>query len=368
MVKDGDILPRYNGGCDKPAVQEGGVPVKIVSLDVHTEASQLLAVNEDGEIVLEMKLATEAELLRTVIGGIPGPKRVVFEEGPLSGMLMDALADVADEVISCDPTQNPTIARDENSNDERDTAHLATLAHLGQVHPVYVPPEPYRTWRSLLIHDRRLERWTTSTKNAIKALCRRQGIRYRGQGIYEPEGRIRVVGEMKGGLLRWQVQSLYRQLDLFERERERVQGRLRREMRSRSLVARLCTVPGVGFLTAATLWAWIVDPGRFKSRNALSAYAGLGLGQGATAWKPIGRAKASKRGQRQLKRILILAANTASRSHSALGRRYQVHRDLGWEHSKAIRDLARTLLRTLCALWKMHQEYDDEQVTVPDGA
>jgi transposase len=341
--------------------------MKIVSLDVHTEASQLLAVNEDGEVVLEMKLATEPELLRTVIAGIPGPKRVVFEEGPLSGMLMDALSEVADEVISCDPTQNPTIARDENSNDERDAAHLATLAQLGQVHPVYVPPEPYRTWRSLLVHDRRLERWTASTKNAIKALCRRQGIRYRGQRIYEAAGRGWVAGEIESTLLRWQVGSQYRQLDLFQQERQRLLARLRREMKPRPVVSRLCTVPGVGFLTAATLLAWVVDPGRFKSRSALSAYAGLGLGQGVTAWKPIGRAKASKRGQRQLKRILFLAAHAASRSHSALGRRYQAHRDAGWEQSKAIRDLARTLLRTVCALWKTHKEYDDEQVTVPAG-
>ena len=41
--------------------------MKIVSLDVHSEASQLVAMSEEGEIILEMKVATDMALLRRVI-------------------------------------------------------------------------------------------------------------------------------------------------------------------------------------------------------------------------------------------------------------------------------------------------------------
>ena len=131
--------------------------MKIVSLDVHSEASQLVAVSEEGEIFLEMKVATDMALLRQIIRGIPGRKRVVFEEGPLSGRLTDALRDVADDVVSCDPSQNALIALAENGNDERDARGLVLLARTNALRPVFVPPEPYRTLRSLLGHDRNLQ-------------------------------------------------------------------------------------------------------------------------------------------------------------------------------------------------------------------
>jgi hypothetical protein len=38
-----------------------GNPVKTVSLDVHAEASQLCVLDEDGEVLLEMQVATRAE-------------------------------------------------------------------------------------------------------------------------------------------------------------------------------------------------------------------------------------------------------------------------------------------------------------------
>jgi len=340
-------------------------PVKTVSLDVHAEASQLVAVSAEGEILLEMKVPTEAEGLRQVISGIPGPKRVVFEEGPLSGMLCDALKGLAEEIISCDPTQNALIARAEDSNDPRDARRLATLSRMDAIRPVYVPQEPYRSLRSVLVHDRRLQAWITSVKNRIKGLCRRAGIGYRGVAVYGRPGRADVLAEMPSAGLRWQMQSLYRQLDLLRRERVGAHRVLDRMTKKTSVVGLLQTIPGVGPITARTLVGWIVAPDRFRSRNAVNAYAGLGLGQGWTNWQPVGRARASKRGNREVKRVLFLAAEAATKSDSALARRYAAHLEGGWDASKAKRDLARRLLWMACAMWRTGKTYDDTRVAVP---
>lgn len=339
--------------------------MKIVSLDVHSEASQLVAVSEEGEIFLEMKVATDMAVLRQIISGIPGRKRVVFEEGPLSGRLTDALRDVADDVVSCDPSQNALIARAENGNDQRDARGLALLARTNALRPVFVPPEPYRTLRSLMGHDRNLQQGITRAKNRIKALCRRVGIRYRGKGVYSAASRPDVLGQISEAGLRWQMNSLYRELDLLRRERYGVRRTVKGMARQLKVIDRLQSAPGAGPITARTVVAWVVDPGRFRSRKALSSYAGLGLGQGWTNWKPTGPAKASKRGQRELKRVLFLAANAAVKGKNALARRYQARRDAGWEHSKAIRDTARTLLYTLVKMWKTGEDYDDNRVSVP---
>ena len=49
--------------CSWLSGTNGGHPVKIVSLDVHKNASQLAAVSEAGEVLLEMKVATAREAL-----------------------------------------------------------------------------------------------------------------------------------------------------------------------------------------------------------------------------------------------------------------------------------------------------------------
>ena len=340
--------------------------MKTVSLDVHTEASQLTVVSAEGEVLLEMKVATNAEELRRVVGAIAGPKRVVFEEGPLSAMLHEALAPLAEEVISCDPSHNALIALAEDSNDERDARRLATLARLGAVRPVYAPDASHRRLRSLLRHDRSLGESMTGTKNRIKALARRQGLRCRGASVYQSAGRAEALGRLSDAAARWQMQSLYRQLDALRRERVGAHRVIEKAGRPfRALLSRLTTIPGVGPVTARTLVAWLADPGRFRSWQALNAYAGLGLGQGWTNWQPTGRARASRRGNREVKRVLFIAAEAAIRGDNALARRYQARRACGWDPSKAIRDTARTLLKIVEALWRKKSRYDDSQVRVP---
>jgi len=338
--------------------------VKIVSLDVHKESSQMAVISEQGELLLEMVVATQAQELRRVVGGIPGPKRVVFEEGPLSGMIRDALEGVAEEIISADPSQNALIARSEDSNDEKDARRLGTLAAVKAIREVYVPAEPYRTLRSLLVHDERLAGAITSAKNRIKALCRRRGIRCRGTGVYRAAGRPGVLEQLPGEL-KWQMESLYRQLDLLRRERvgaHRVLGRLTREM---PLIGRLDGIPGVGPVTARTIVGYVVDPGRFKNRNALNAYAGLGLCRGVTNWKVVSRARASSRGQKRLKRVLMIATEAALKGENAFSRRYRARREAGWDERKAKRDGARTILFVACGMWKNGREYNEALVRVP---
>ncbi len=310
--------------------------MKIVALDVHSECSQMTVASEEtGEVLLELKVPTRPEDLRRVVGGIPGPKRVLFEEGPMSGLIRDALEGLAEEVVSCDPTRNALVARAEDSSDERDARRLIVLNRARATHPVFVPPEPYRTLRSLLHYDHRLARAVTGVKNGIKAAFRRQGIHCRGVRVYGRTGRSEA---------------------------------LKKQVRGMDAVRRLQTIPGVGPVTARTLVAWVVDPLRFRSRKALSSYGGLGLGQGFTNRQPTGRARASKRGRRELKRALFLAARGAIRSKgSALARRYEARLASGWEDRKAIRDIARCILFIARSVWITGKEYQDARVSVPQN-
>jgi transposase len=334
--------------------------MKTITLDVHSGVSQMSVAAENGEIVFELPVPSTPEALRQVIGAIAGPKRVIMENGPLSALIHDALQGLAEEVMSCDPARNALIARAEDANDERDARRLALLDRAGALRAVYVPPEPYRTLRSLTCYDAGLARELTMVKNRVKGLCRRYAIKCRGQSVYNRHKRTAVLQALPAGGLRWQMASLYRRLAFGLRERREGHREMRALDAQLPVIARLQTMPGVGRIIARTVVVWIVDPGGFKNRNALSSYAGLGLGQGWTNWKPVGPARAARRGQRALKRVLFLAARAALRGENAFSLRSKARREAGWEDRKAIRDVARQMLLVMCRLWRKGMEYEDE--------
>jgi transposase len=337
-----------------------------VSLDVHTERTQLCVSSPDGVVLLEKIVPTTREALRRELGAIPGPKKVVFENGHLAGMIVDAVSDIAEEIIACDATRNTLISTAEDSNDRNDARRMGLLARTGSLHPVYVPEEPYRTMRSLVCLETQLTRQMTQFMIRIKAFCRRHGIRYQGKVIYLKRERPKTMEQLPSQAAQAQMATLYRLLDAVRQERIEIRRELRRMTAHMPVVQRLQTVPGVGPIVARILVAWIVDPGRFKSRNALSAYSGLGLKQDITNWKATTHAHASRRGQREIKRVLFLAARATIRGkNNGFARRYQVRISAGWEDRKAIRDIARSLLFTICHVWRTGETYDDARINVP---
>jgi transposase len=316
-------------------------------------------------VVLELKVPTEREEMRRAVGAIKGAKRVVFENGPLAGMMNDWLVDLVDEIVAADPTMNPLIALAENASDELDARRLGTIDRAGGIHPVYIPGEPYRRLRSLLRHDHYMADQVGSAKNRIKALLRRHGIACSGLGVYRKAGRRTLAAQLPDAQWRWQLGSLWRHLDWLRRERVGARRQLRRACKGIPAVVKLQTIPGVGALVAPTFVAWIVDPDRFESRKKVSSYGGLGLGQNITGWKATSRARASRRGQRELKRAEFIAARSAINGRNALARRYQARIACGWEHRKAIRDIARYILNIACRIMRTGEEYDDRKVNVP---
>ena len=146
------------------------------------------------------------------VAQVPGPKRVVLENSGWAGWILDAVKDVADEVIVCDPTRNKLISQAEDSDDKRDAKRLGLLSRAGALHPVYIPPEPYRTLRSLVQHEWKLTQEITRNKLRLKAFCRRDGVAYRGRKIYRKEGREGIIEQFPEGS-RFQFESLFRMLD-----------------------------------------------------------------------------------------------------------------------------------------------------------
>jgi transposase len=289
----------------------------------------------------------------------------VLENGGWAGIIHDAVKDVAEEVLVCDPTRNALIAQADDSDDRCDAKRLTLLARTNALHAIYIPAEPFRTLRSLVNYESCQTNMLIALMLRLKAFCRKHGVPYQGKSIYRHKGRETVIARFPTGGARFQITSLFRLLNGIRQERLVLRRELRRLSRTIPAIKRLQTVPGIGPVVGRVLAAWIAEPTRFKSRSALAAYAGLGLKRDVSNWRP-GKEHASRRGQREIKRVLFLAARAVIRSgNNALAQRYQARRAAGWEDGKAIRDLARKILFASCQVWKTKQEYDNGRINVP---
>jgi transposase len=209
-------------------------------------------------------------------------------------------------------------------------------------------------------------RLATRVKNRIKALARGCGISTHGRYLYRKSTRGKALERIDSPHMRWQMQSLWRLLDSLENEVAGAMKKIGKITAHFAAAENLQTVPGIGPVVCASELGWIAEPERFEDLGAINAYAGLGLGQGVTSWQPVGPARASRRGNRYLKRALFLAANNAVGTSSAIGERYRIRLRQGWERKKALRDVARKILHITMAILTKGVPYDDGKVNGPD--
>jgi transposase len=121
------------------------------------------------------------------------------------------------------------------------------------------------------------------------------------------------------------------------------------------VVARLKTIPGIGPVAAATLFATIGDIGRFRNARMLAAYAGLvpSVRQSGDS-NQVGRI--TKEGSRPLRAVLVQCAHVVTRSSNDASAPLRAYfdriRGTRGRRKIALVALARHLLRIAFHVWK----------------
>lgn len=118
----------------------------------------------------------------------------------------------------------------------------------------------------------------------------------------------------------------------------------------------LLSIPGFGFVTAATVLAETNGFETLANGHQVAAYAGLAPAPNQSGHSNR-RGSISKVGNARLRRIAYLAALGASRSHSSFKTFYQGLRERGKPPKVALVALARKLLRVGLAVVKSGQPY-----------
>ena len=133
------------------------------------------------------------------------------------------------------------------------------------------------------------------------------------------------------------------------------------------LPRRFTEVPSVGWIRAATFFAYVDTPFRFKRKQALWRYMGIGLKRRGSGEGPR-LVRVSRDANRVLKNVILVAAMSAIASgKSPFAEQHGRWLRDGMSLRNARRNVARSLATVMWGMWKRGDDYRPEWVGAAVG-
>jgi transposase len=337
--------------------------VYYIGADVHRNNTEL-AIEQKGRIVQRHAVATTVRAIRPVLDGLAGRKQLALEEGPLAGWLYRNLKGHVESLIVCDPRRNKWIAADGDKDDRIDAAKLAALLRGDYLHPVYHTDDEARVslkrW-VVLYHDR--VRDATRAINKIRGGCRVYGERVARRALHDAGVRRAWLASLEQDLAA-QMRLLWMSYETAVRQVHLAHKQLRRRARAFAVIGCWSELPGVGPIRATTLFAYLDTPWRFKKKNQLWKYCGVGLQRTTSGQDRQGRERPARLKlvwpvNKRLKNVVVGAALSALRSRDNPFRRdYERMLAHGTLASNARHAVARKMLTVMWGMWKQQRPFD----------
>lgn len=347
--------------------------MKYLGIDVHSSASVWCLLDQDGKSVDRGRVATTAPALQALGRKLSRGDQLLagHEVGTQVYLVHDAFTDIDIPIEAFNAAHLRMIASSRKKTDKRDAYWIARSLQTGmKPHPVYIPRGQVRELRSLLaqrgalLEDRK--RWQSRARAEL-----------RGRGVRLPPGKLKIQRHVdfllehpdgvEASLLR-NLGRCERSMSMLDEELAHLEGEVFELLRGNEVVARLRTIPGVGELVSAHLYAAIADIGRFPNARALASYAGLVPSVRNTA--DVSRyGHITKEGSPALRRVLVQAAHVVARSTSedAAPLRAIHDRVCSNRGRKKIAKvaLARHLLKLTFYVWRDGTTYDPKRLRCP---
>jgi transposase len=331
-----------------------------IALDVHSTFCEGGYIDDVGREKTAWHEPTAIPELIKAIEAVPRPRKLVIEEGPLADWLYRNLSPRVDEMVVCDPHRNALIAKDGDKSDALDWRKLAALYRGGFIKPVHHAASLERSLfkqHVQLYHDRVAHRVSEAQK--IIWRVRRLGVFIKQKDLLDAERRAQMVKALPPNeVTKQDVQSLLEGFDLALKQVQEMRRRLIELAKKERMIEAFRAIPGVDWVRAATFLVFVDTPFRFKSKEKLWKYIGIGLerrqsGEGSD------QLRTPKRCSRPLKYVILGAAKSAIASKdNVFADQYQRWLNEGCSPWIARRNLARSLATVMWGMWKGGSVFD----------
>lgn len=340
--------------------------------DTHCTVTELVVVTSTGRITKRFRCPTTIQALAEAIKTVPRPRFLTFEEGPMADWLYRGLLPWVDDVTVCEPRRNHLIAHDGDHDDPIDAEKLAQLFRGGYVKAVHHPESLDRSvfkHHVGLYHDRVGHR--VAEANRIMGYLRRYGVFVQERAFADPADRAELLSRLpKHALARSDLKLLWSGYDEAVHQVTAMRRQLVRLARREEQIRRFTDIPGVKWVRAATFFAYIDTPWRFRNKSALWRYLGIGLERWHSGNGPERlRVPPSVKVNRILKNMILGAARSAIATRdNPFADQYARYLHEGRSPQIARRNVARSQAATMWGMWKNGNVYRPDWVGVAMSA
>jgi len=339
-----------------------------IGADVHSNSTEL-AIEKRGKIVARYSVPTSIPAIINVLDSLQGKKYLAVEEGPMSGWLYRNLNKKLEQFISSDPRRNKLIASDGDKDDNIDAVKLASLLRGGFLREVYQSDDDSRAelkhWVSLY-HDR--VRDAVRGINKIRARCRMHGVTISRATLRDPVYRLKWLLKKNYTPLDSQLKMLWIGYDATVQQVIFSKRQLSTLSKKYNIIQDWSQLPGIGLIRATTIFAYLDTPWRFKKKNKLWKYCGVGLQRTTSGTDKKGRPKPARLKlpwavNRTLKNAVLGAALSAiNQKNNVFKDHYERMVQNGMITSNARHAVARKMLTVMWAMWKTNTPFDEKNV------
>ena len=332
-----------------------------IGTDIHLGTLDFKVVNEAGKLVKSERVATSATNFLKFIRSVTRPRVVIIEEGTLAAWLLEICTIHGEKLVITDPKRNLWIGSSGKKDDSIDAEKLAQLARGGYIKEIYHPVGQNRRFRELMTAYHDNCRNITRLKNKIKARFLQNGVQCSGETVYLKEHREKWRQKLpQDPLLMVIVEALWSQLDQAQQAEETILAAAKEQAKQHPEIKLLDSIPGVGFINAATIAAILETPHRFADKRKVWSYAGLAVDKKASGGKLYSE-KLNQEYNRLLKYTAKQAAQVAIKSDNSFRRAYlQMTTMKGIAQHRALLTVARDILAAAWAMWRNGEFYNPE--------
>lgn len=293
-----------------------------------------------------------------------GSFKIVYEAGFAGFSPYRKLKELGLDSIIVNPADIPSTGKEKSiKTDPTDSRKLARELEKGDLNPIYVPDIIHEELRSLMRLRFRHVQTQTRIKNRIKGLLHNYGVSIPKEFTSNSRWSYNFIAwlesiELKSTAGTFTLNNLVEQLTQSRQHLKEVLRQLRKEAQKdsiKTIISALCSIPGIAFINAMTIYTEIIDINRFSNFDKLAAFVGLVPSIYSSAETEYSRG-ISFRHNKFLRPLIIEAAWTAVRKDPAMTHKYyQLCKNMS--KNRAIIRIAKKLLSRIKHVWEKQENY-----------
>jgi transposase len=243
-----------------------------VGVDWHKRTSTWVAINEEREKVYEKVWECTPQAVQTALSSLPAkPEETKLAIEPVCGWrwMTDICEEVGIDVRIANTIKLRQIADSGQKTDKNDALTLAELLRADYLPEAYKVPDDIYELRMLVRERAYFISQSTGTKCRIHSVCTARGEHNTAGQPLHKAGRDTLYTKGSG------LYEMFQSLEEINAHVTTLETQIAKTIIGTDTYKILLSIPGIGPVTAAAIYAEVGDFKRFKTSGSLISYAGI---------------------------------------------------------------------------------------------